>query len=161
MGITVKDLRKQLSPDVAELSAAALATLDAPTVMPAQLAATGSGQGDKQDRTSINPLAMRFEALWERWGGPVLEREYKFSAARRWRADYCHTASRTIIELEGGIYSEGRHTRAAGYLGDIEKYNAAAMLGYTVLRLGTGQVDDAHVGEIADWVQRKAKGTST
>lgn len=26
------------------------------------------------------------------------------------------------------------------------------------LRLGTGQVDDAHVGEIADWVQRKAKG---
>jgi hypothetical protein len=32
------------------------------------------------------------------------------------------------------------------------------MLGYTVLRLGTGQVDDAHVGEIADWVQRKTKG---
>ena len=26
------------------------------------------------------------------------------------------------------------------------------------IRLGTGQVDDAHVGEIADWVQRKTKG---
>lgn len=107
---------------------------------------------------AVNPLAARFEALWQRWEGPALEREYKFSAARKWRADYCHTASRTIIELEGGIYSGGRHVRAEGYRSDCEKYNAAAMLGYTVLRLGTGQVDDAHVGEIADWVCRKTKG---
>lgn len=106
-----------------------------------------------------NPLAARFEALWTRWDGPELEREYKFSPARRWRADYAHPASMTLIELEGGIYSGGRHSRASGYLGDIEKYNAAAMLGYTVLRLGTGQVDDAHVGEIADWVRKQTKGT--
>ena len=147
MGISAKDLRKQLSPDVAALSAQALAELDGRSAAPAEMAAA-----------PVNALAMRFEALWQRWNGPQLEREYKFSAARRWSADYCHTASRTIIELEGGIYSAGRHTRAAGFLGDIEKYNAAAMLGYTVLRLGTGQVDDAHVGEIADWVCRKTKG---
>ena len=160
MGITAKELRKQLSPDVAELSAAALATLDAPTVMPAQLAATGSGQGDNQDRTSINPLAMRFEALWERWGGPVLEREYKFSAARRWRLDYfCEgNGARIGIEIHGGVWTQGRHVRGKGFLSDLEKLNAAQMQGITVLQLGTDQVDDAHVGEIADWVQRKTKG---
>lgn len=42
-----------------------------------------------------------------------------------------------------------------------EKYNAAAMLGYVVLRLGTGQVDDAHVGEIADYVRKQTKGHVT
>ena len=143
MGISAKDLRRQLSPDVAELSAKALAELDGRTTAPAAV--------------PVNALAMRFEALWQRWEGPPLEREYKFSAARRWRADYCHTEGRIIIELEGGIYSAGRHVRAEGYRADCEKYNAAAMLGYTVLRLGTGQVDDAHVGEIADWVRRKTK----
>jgi very-short-patch-repair endonuclease len=105
----------------------------------------------------VNELAARFEALWRRWEGPDLEREYRFSPARRWRADYCHLPTRTLIELEGGIFSGGRHTRAAGFAGDCDKYNAAAMLGYTVLRLATGQVDDAHVGEIADWVRRKTK----
>jgi very-short-patch-repair endonuclease len=106
--------------------------------------------------TPVNALAQRFEALWQTWGGPDLRREYRFHPARKWRADYCHLPTKTIIELEGGIYNGGRHTQAAGFRGDCEKYNAAAMLGYTVLRLATGQVDDAHVGEIADYVRRKA-----
>ena len=154
MGITAKELRKSLSPDVAALSAAALAELDGRGVDPLALERNAGALGIDIP----NPLAQRFEALWQRWGGPELAREYRFSAARKWRADYCHEPTRTLIELEGGIYSGGRHVRAEGYRNDVEKYNAAAMLGYTVLRLGTGQVDDAHVGEIADWVQRKAKG---
>lgn len=153
MGITAKELRKSLSPDVAALSAAVLAELDGRSVDPIALESNAGALGVDMP----NPLAMRFESLWQRWDGPELVREYKFSAARRWRADYCHEGSKTLIELEGGIYSGGRHSRAAGYLADCEKYNAAAMLGYTVLRLGTGQVDDAHVGEIADYVRRKAK----
>ncbi len=154
MSITAKELRKSLSPDVAALSAAALAELDRPGVDPVTLERNAGALGVEVD----NPLAMRFEALWQRWEGPALEREYKFSSARRWRADYAHPATKTLIELEGGIYSGGRHVRAEGYRNDVEKYNAAAMLGYTVLRLGTGQVDDAHVGEIADWVRRQTKG---
>jgi very-short-patch-repair endonuclease len=150
MGISAKELRKALSPDVAELSAKALAELEGASAQPPAVMLP-----------DVNPLAMRFEALWQRWEGPALVREYKFSAARRWRADYCHEASRTLIELEGGIYSGGRHVRADGYRNDVEKYNAAAMLGYVVLRLGTGQVDDAHVGEIADYVRKQTKGHVT
>ena len=100
-----------------------------------------------------NPLAARFEALWQQHGGPELTKEYRFAPPRRWRADYAIPAVKVLIELEGGIYSGGRHTRADGYKGDIEKYNAASMLGWAVLRLGTGQVDAAHVGGIVEWLR--------
>jgi len=155
MGITKQQLLANCSPDTLALSASALAELDGERTITAELRNTGALGVDVPN---VNPLAAKFEALWQRWEGPALEREYKFSVARRWRADYCHEASRTLIELEGGIYSGGRHVRADGYRNDVEKYNAAAMLGYTVLRLGTGQVDDAHVGEIADWVRKQTKG---
>ena len=40
------------------------------------------------------------------------------------------------------MYQSGRHTRGAGYSKDCEKYNRAALLGYTVLRYTTNQVRD-------------------
>jgi hypothetical protein len=39
-----------------------------------------------------------------------------------------------LIEIDGGIWAGGRHTRGAGFVGDMEKLNAAAILGYRVLR---------------------------
>jgi hypothetical protein len=38
------------------------------------------------------------------------------------------------LEVEGGIWTRGRHTRPKGYLSDIEKYNEAALLRWCVLR---------------------------
>jgi hypothetical protein len=43
--------------------------------------------------------------------------------------------SKTAIELEGGIWIQGRHTRARGFQNDAEKYNTAQLLGWTVFRL--------------------------
>ncbi|MCE6006365.1 DUF559 domain-containing protein [Acinetobacter soli] len=68
------------------------------------------------------------------------EQEYKFHAERNWRADFLITGTKILIEVEGGIWSGGRHTRAKGYLGDMEKYNAAAVMGFKVLRFDTQQV---------------------
>jgi len=118
----------------------------------AALGMTGAGveAGLEQD---ANPLAAKFEHLWQTWDGPELVKEYRFHPHRRWRADYALPAAKVLIELEGGLYGNGRHNRAAGYLADIEKYNAASMLGYVVLRLGTGQVDHQHVTEIIDWIK--------
>jgi very-short-patch-repair endonuclease len=163
MGITLKELKAQCSDQTAALNAD---VFDDPgylrpnrTIEYAALRNAGDlGAGVEQALEAMQPnnaLAAKFEHLWAEWGGLPLTKEYKFSSARRWRADYCHTDTRTIIELEGGIYSGGRHVRAEGYRSDVEKYNAAAMLGYTVLRLGTGQVDAAHVAEIADYVRRQ------
>lgn len=68
------------------------------------------------------------------------EQEYKFHPERNWRADFLVTGTKILIEVEGGIWSGGRHTRAKGYLGDMEKYNAAAILDFKVLRFDTQQV---------------------
>lgn len=61
-------------------------------------------------------------------------REYRFHPSRMWRFDYAIPPLRIAIEIDGGIWINGRHNRASGYLGDMEKFNAAATLGWVVLK---------------------------
>lgn len=68
------------------------------------------------------------------------EQEYKFHPKRKWRADFHIVGKRILVEIEGGVWSGGRHTRGKGYIGDMEKYNAAVVMGYQVLRFSTEQV---------------------
>lgn len=65
---------------------------------------------------------------------PAPEREYRFHGQRRWRFDFAWPDQMLAVEIEGGIWTNGRHTRGSGYEADAEKYNAAAELGWTVLR---------------------------
>lgn len=60
--------------------------------------------------------------------------EFKFHPTRKWRADFAIPSCKILIEIDGGIWSGGRHTRGGGFIGDMEKLNAAAILGYRVLR---------------------------
>jgi hypothetical protein len=39
------------------------------------------------------------------------------------------------LEVEGGVFSHGRHTRGAGFTADAEKYNVAALSKWIVLRV--------------------------
>ena len=68
------------------------------------------------------------------------EQEYKFHPKRQWRADFHITGTKILVEVEGGIWTGGRHTRGKGFIHDMEKYNAATVLGYQVLRFSTVQV---------------------
>lgn len=70
----------------------------------------------------------------------AFSQEYRFHPTRKWRADFHLTDTKVLIEVEGGIWSNGRHTRGSGYLGDMEKYNEATALGYQILRFSTQQV---------------------
>lgn len=63
--------------------------------------------------------------------------EFRFHETRRWRFDYAHPVLRIALEVEGGVWSGGRHTRGAGFLGDIEKYNTATAAGWSVFRCTT------------------------
>lgn len=77
----------------------------------------------------------------------VPEREFCFAMPRRWRADFAFLEERILIEIEGGTWTAGRHTRGSGFSSDCEKYNAAAILGYRVLRFTTEMV---HSGRAID-----------
>lgn len=68
------------------------------------------------------------------------EQEFKFHPERKWKADFHLIDKKILVEVEGGIWSGGRHTRGKGYIGDMEKYNAATMMGYQVIRFSTDQV---------------------
>lgn len=65
---------------------------------------------------------------------PMPMTEYQFHPDRKWRFDYAWVAELVALEQEGGVWSGGRHTRGSGFLRDMEKYNAAATLGWRVVR---------------------------
>ena len=66
--------------------------------------------------------------------------EYRFHPTRRWRFDFAFVDSRLAVEIEGAVYAQGRHTRGSGYRADLAKYNAAALLGWAVLRYSTTDI---------------------
>jgi hypothetical protein len=60
--------------------------------------------------------------------------EHRFHPTRRWRFDFAWPAVYVALEIEGGVWTRGRHTRPAGFLRDLEKYNTATSLGWSILR---------------------------
>ena len=66
--------------------------------------------------------------------GAEYEFEYRFAqdAGRRWRSDIAFPAVRVAIEIDGGLWSYGRHNRAASMLADMEKGNAYSARGWLV-----------------------------
>ena len=100
--------------------------------------------------------------------GIPFEREYRFAPPRRWRADFAvghafqvfdaedgdraigvHPA--ILVEIDGGGFIAGRHSRGLGMEHDCEKASAAAILGYRVIRVTPSQVED---GRALEWVQQ-------
>jgi len=95
--------------------------------------------------------------------GIAFEREFRFDPTRRWRADFripnhdTHEFHMSIlVEIDGGAYVNGRHSRGAGVEADCEKTSAAAILGYRVIRLTPKQVED---GRGLEWI-RQALGVT-
>jgi hypothetical protein len=90
---------------------------------------------------------------WKLNGLPTPETEFKFHPTKKWRFDYCFTYYRVAIEVEGGIFSNGRHVRGIGYARDMEKYNAAALLGYRILRYQPNKIDCAEIRTMLGFIR--------
>lgn len=69
--------------------------------------------------------------------------EYQFHPKRKWRFDFFFPHKKLAVEIEGGHWSGGRHSRGSGFEADCEKYNAAAVMGIRVLRYTTKMVETA------------------
>jgi len=78
--------------------------------------------------------------LLEAKGVPAPTAEHRFHPTRKWRFDFAWLDVQLALEIEGGAFSGGRHTRGKGFIGDLEKYNAALLLGWRVLRVTPQQM---------------------
>lgn len=87
-------------------------------------------------------------------GLPEPERECRFHDVRRWRFDFCWPDRMIAVEVEGGVWSRGRHTRGKGFISDCEKYNMAAIMGWTVLRFPGDMIES---GEAIETIEKAIK----
>ena len=71
---------------------------------------------------------------------PEPELEYRFHPFRKWRFDFAWPEQKVAVEMEGGVFIGGAHTRGGHYQSDCEKYNAAVLLGWRILRYTTADV---------------------
>lgn len=68
--------------------------------------------------------------------------ELRFHPTRKWRFDLAWPDLLVAVEVEGGSWSAGRHTRGVGFEGDCEKYDEAQLAGWLVLRVTPHMIDD-------------------
>lgn len=85
-------------------------------------------------RSASRLTGVAFPVLCRAYGLPEPVPEHRFDLARRWKFDWAFVPEKVAVEQEGAVWVNGRHTRGAGVIKDMEKYNRAAVLGWKVLR---------------------------
>ena len=86
---------------------------------------------------------------------PTPVRELTFAKPRRWRHDFAWPEHMLALEVDGGTWTNGRHSRGAGFEKDCEKACAAAVAGWRVLRVTGDMVRD---GRGLEWARRALQG---
>lgn len=106
-------------------------TVDTEQRAKADAASSGCG-GRRADAVSSPPI-YPLVTLCRQAGLPEPVPEYRFHPTRRWRFDYAWPLRHLALEIEGGIWTQGRHTRGAGAVADLQKYSEAALGGWRLL----------------------------
>ncbi len=75
------------------------------------------------------------KAVW-----PDAVAEHKFCATRKWRFDFAIPSHMIAIEVNGAIWTAGRHSRGSGLIKEYEKMRAAAILGWRVMPFATDEI---------------------
>jgi len=83
--------------------------------------------------------------------------EYRFDSKRKWRFDFSHPELKIAIEIEGGVWSKGRHLRGQGFINDMEKYNKASLLGWKILRYTPQQINNI-IGDLTHYLEEMRGG---
>lgn len=83
--------------------------------------------------SSYNPQIL---TAWLRGHGiPEPTYELIFCPPRKWQFDLSWPDYKVALEVEGGVFTRGAHGSVEGILRDMEKYNAAGLLGWRVFRV--------------------------
>ena len=100
----------------------------------------------RQPKDWPGALCLQIELM----GLPKPAREVRFCPERRWRFDLAWEVQRVAVEVDGGVFSQGRHTRGKGYEADCEKKARAVALGWKVVSVTPDQIKR---GEAVSWIK--------
>lgn len=87
-----------------------------------------------------------FLQLCDAHGLPRPVPEFRF-CERKWKFDWAWCGLFVALEVEGGVWRRGggAHSRPSGILRDIEKYNAATVMGWRIIRATPQQVKSGEI----------------
>lgn len=87
-------------------------------------------------------IEMILQNRLERAGLPLGETQYRFVPGRQFRWDRCWPDQRVAVECQGAIWTNGAHSRGSGVARDCLKFSIGAALGWRVLPLTRGMIED-------------------
>lgn len=105
---------------------------------------TTSGSGSKAEEL----LAAHLRAA-----GIQHKRQHRWHPTRRFAADFAFDEGVTttlLVEVDGGLFVRGRHSRGPAREADMERDAEAMMLGWTVLRVSPRHVK---TGKALAWIE--------
>lgn len=81
--------------------------------------------------------------------GLTFEREYRFHESRLWRLDFWFGDAKLAVEVQGAVWTNGRHSRGAGLTNDCEKFSHLAMAGIFLVLVTPDQIKR---GDALKWI---------
>ncbi len=91
---------------------------------------------------------MRLYTRLEHAGLPVGVGQHRFVPGRQFRFDRCWPDRLVAAEVQGGIWSGGRHARGSGIAAECIKFSIAAALGWRVLPLTDEMIESGQAVEL-------------
>lgn len=132
------------APSCAKADAAGDAEARSPSVAVAGRALSTAREARRDDsRAASSAPVYPLVGLCRAAGLPEPVPEYQFHKLRKWRADYAWPLHKIIVEIDGGLWINGGHSRGVGRLRDMEKDRAATLLGWRTLRYAPDQLGQA------------------
>ena len=102
-------------------------------------------------------MKLNLADFWKLFSIPQPVEEYRFIPNRKFRADFAWPKHRILLEVNGGVWIGGRHTRGKGYERDLEKMNLAQDNDWKIFQFTPQQFKNGEAGEFMSNVFSKLK----